>query len=343
MSIRMRRALTLSACAAAMLAGPAFAGTTVPAACNARTATQVAMNSPGMSDGPAAATSQSRAGVGSAAASNINGAMGATNSKGVKGVDGNYVSGTGTDLKGVKGLDGSYISGTGTQAVNYNGASVGGMGANGGNGELNMNNGGMAGSMDETNTGPTKINPKGGNAPQTDDHGNPMAPDGNYNWGGEWSYNHSDGKAGNPHDGQDSHGNTWKNGDLWNGTDGTKTMKNGVPVDGTADANGKRVGNYDPSKGHEPGADTGNNSGNDGTNAAGVAVNAGTHGGNDGGNGTGQGTSGNDGTNAAGQAFNGGGRVGSDAGLGAPKQIEAMNGAKLNNGVTDPCAGSMVH
>lgn len=239
--------------------------------------------------------------------------------------------------------------------VSFGGASVGGMGSNGGNGQLNMNNGGMAGAMDDP--GPSKINPKGGNAPQTDDHDNPMHPDGNYNYGGTWTYAATNGWGGHPDNGQDSHGNTWKNGQLWNGTDGDKTMKNGVPQDGTNDGNGKHLGTFDGGNGgdnnggngngdndgkgggntSEAGADTGNNSGNDGTNAAGQAVNLGTRGGNDGG-GNGGGASG--GTNAAGLAFNGGGRAGSDAPLGQPKTVEAFNGAKLNNGVTDPCGGS---
>lgn len=316
----MRSALISAAGIAALLSAPVFAGTT-NTACHAQGVNQPSINSPTVGASPSVAMGQSLT------------SAGGKSTLGASGINAG-------NTKGVTGMDGRTIGGTSTQAVSYNGASVGGMGANGGNGELNLNNGGMAGAMDDSNdTGMTKINPKGGNAPQTDDHGNPMTPDGNYNYGGELTYAATNGWGGNPHDGQDSHGNTYKDGKLWNGTDGTTTMKNGVPQDGTNDGNGKHLGKYDGGKGtSEPGADTGNNSGNDGTNAAGQSVRVGN--GNDAG---GPGMGGGQGDSSAGMAFNGGGRVGSDAPLGQPKTIEAMNTSKLNNGVTDPCAGSMVH
>ncbi len=337
-----RRILVLSVSAVAVLAAPAFAGTIPGAttACQAQTVQTASINSPtGLGGNTAAGMGQSMNGQAPAATSGVKGMDGsyiagtANGSAGVRGIDGQTIAGTGTNAKGVKGIDGSYIAGTGQQQVSFNNASVGGLGANGGNGDLNMNNGGMAGAMDDT---------KGGS----------KQPDGKANSTGSWM-NALNSNWGHPENGKDSHGNTWANDQLVNGydTNGTE-YRNGKPWNGPDGSggsykDGKHIAGFPgtPPSTSEPGADTGVSDGPGGSNATGQAVNTGNHGGNDGGNGTGQGTSGNDGTNAAGMAFNGGGsgRVGGDAGLGAPKPIEAFNGAKLNNGVTDPCAGAMVH
>ena len=334
------RVLIVSTATAALMAAPAFAGTTPGsvAACSTQTVTQASINSPtGMSGNTAASTGQSMNGQAPAATGGVKGINGqyiaGTNTGGgVKGIDGQIVSGTATNSKGVKGLDGQYINGTGQQAVSYNSASVGGMGSNGGNGELNLNNGGMAGAMDDT--GSTKGGSKG--------------PDGGANYLGSTA-NMFNSDWGHPENGKDSHGNTWANDKLVDGFDTSgNEWKNGKMWNGKDDSgtytNGKFMANFDPTKKKgEPGADTGISDGPGGSSATGATVNTGNHGGNDGGTGNGQGSSGNDGTNAAGMAFNGGGRTGSDAPLGQPKPIEAMNTKMLNNGVTDPCAGSMVH
>lgn len=336
MSSGMRRIFVLSVSAAALLAAPAFAGTTPGGvtACQAKTVSQASINSlSGLGGNTAASMGQSMNGQATAATSGVKGMDGqyiggTSTTGGVRGIDGQVVAGTATDSKGIKGMDGQYINGTGSQAVSYNNASVGGLGANGGNGELNLNNGGMAGAMDDT-----KGTSKGGS----------KGPDGGANYLGSTA-NWFNSNWGHPENGKDSHGNTWKNDQLVDGydTNGTE-YRNGKPWNGPDGSggsykDGKHIAPFGGGTSSEPGADTGVSDGPGGSNATGQAVNTGNHGGNDQGGGSDKG-----GTNAAGYAFNGGGRVGSDAPLGAPKPIEAMNTQKLNNGVTDPCSGSMVH